>query len=269
MVVLTETSRLLKALGDETRLRLLNLLRQQELSVSELVEVMNVAQSRISAHLALLKEVGLVADTKKGRRSFYRLLGGQPAELGLRVVEGAAGTAEFATDDAGLAALRERRRSDARSYFDRVAATFGEQILPGRTWEGLARGLLRLAPRARYVDLGIGDGLLTLMLAEIAESVTAVDISPEMLEQLQVRAARAGLDNVRSVEGELDSLPLPDDSFDVAVMSQALHHADDPAQALSEAARVLVRGGRAGRTRCSDPRRAPKGRTRLGRRSLR
>jgi ArsR family transcriptional regulator len=244
MMALSTSSRRLRALADETRLRILHLLRQEELSCSDLMEVLNMGQSRVSTHLTLLKEVGLVADRREGRRNLYSLQSGPVAELVERVLGEAGDAPELATDAAGLGALRARRRDEARAYFDRVAASFGEQILPGRTWEGLSRALLRLAPRGRFVDVGVGDGLLTLMLAEIAESVTAVDISREMLRQLAQRAERQGLANLETVEGELEDLPLPDNAFDVAVLSQALHHADDPARALTEACRVLVPGGR-------------------------
>jgi len=244
MMALSTSSRRLRALADETRLRILHLLRQEELSCSDLMEVLNMGQSRVSTHLTLLKEVGLVADRRAGRRNLYSLQAGPATQLVERVLGDAEAAPELATDAAGLGALRARRRDESRAYFDRVAASFGEQILPGRTWEGLARALLRLAPRGRFVDVGVGDGLLTLMLAEIAESITAVDISPEMLRQLAQRAERKGLSNLETVEGELDDLPLPDRSYDVAVLSQALHHADDPARALAEACRVLAPGGR-------------------------
>jgi ArsR family transcriptional regulator len=139
--------------------------------------------------------------------------------------------------------LREARKAQKRAYFDRVAASFGEQLLPGRTWEGLARGLARLCPRGRYADLGIGDGMLTLILAETAEKVTAVDLSPEMLAALRSRAKQQGIANIETVEGDIEDLPLPDASHDVVVMSQALHHVNDPDKALREARRVLVPGG--------------------------
>jgi ArsR family transcriptional regulator len=244
MIGLIGTSRLLKALADETRLRILHLLAHEELSGSDLMEILNLGQSRVSTHLALLKEVGLVVDRKEGRRSLHHIAPGPAAGLWEGVLRENEASAEFAADLAGLEALRQRRREASRSYFDRVAAAFGEQILPGRTWEGLSRALLQLAPRARYADLGIGDGLLTLMLSEVAEKVTAVDISPEMLHQLRVRAQKQGIDNIEAVEGEIEDLPLPDASFDVVVMSQALHHAGQPARALAEAARILVPGGR-------------------------
>ena len=241
---LTKTSRLLKALGDETRLRILNVLRKGELAVGELQEVLNMGQSRISTQLTHMKEVGLVIDRRAGRRSYYSLSPTGPLELLAHVLDSADLVTEFRADDAGYQAVMERRRRESRSYFDRVAAAFGEQVLPGRTWEGLARGLLRLAPRARYVDLGIGDGMLTLMLAEIAESVTAVDLSQEMLTQLDTRARSKGITNIDTVEADIEDLPLDEGGYDVAILSQALHHASDPARALAEARRVLKKGGK-------------------------
>lgn len=244
MIGLVGTSRLLKALADETRLRILHLLGQEELSGTDLMEILNLGQSRVSTHLALLKEVGVVNDRRHGRRTLFSIAPGSASALWSDVLAQNRNSPEFEADLAGLEALRDRRRADARAYFDRVAATFSEQVLPGRTWEGLARSLLQLAPRARYVDLGIGDGLLTLMLSEVAQSVTAVDISDEMLAALRTRAAQKGITNVETVRGDIEDLPLPDKSFDVAVLSQALHHAKSPAKALAEARRVLVPGGR-------------------------
>ncbi len=245
MMELASTSRLLKALADETRLRILNLLTREELTGTDLMEILNMGQSRISTHLTLLKEVGLVTDRRAGRRSFYsRITSGPAAEFAGQVLEENDGSSEFAADRSALEELSNRRKHDSRSYFDRVAATFGEQILPGRTWEGLCRALIQLAPRARYADLGIGDGLLTMMLAEVAESVTAVDISPKMLDLLKQRAKAKGLANIETVEGDIEALPLPEASFDVVVLSQALHHAIAPEQALVEAVRILRPGGR-------------------------
>lgn len=244
MIGLNSTSRLLKALADETRLRILRLLEQEELSGSDLMEILNVGQSRISTHLALLKEVGLVTDRREGRRAMHSIAPGPGSGLLEQVLSSNDSSPEFAADLAGLEVLRENRREKQRSYFDRVAASFGEQLLPGRTWEGLARALLELAPAGRYADLGVGDGLLTLMLAEVADQVTAVDLSPAMLAQLLARAKQRGIENIETVEGEIEDLPLPDASHDVVILSQALHHARDPVRALSEARRVLVPGGR-------------------------
>ncbi len=244
MIGLTSTSRLLKALAEETRLRILHLLAREELSGTDLMEILNVGQSRISTHLALLKEVGLVNDRRVGRRTHHSIAPGPAAGLWEMALAASGTTPEFEADLAGLEALRARRKEATRAYFDRVAATFGEELLPGRTWEGLARALLQLAPRGRYIDLGIGDGLLTLMLAEVAETVTAVDISPEMLSQLERRARERGIENIDWIEAEIEDLPLPDASHECAVLSQALHHAALPERALREAWRVLAPGGR-------------------------
>jgi len=244
MMGLNSTSRLLKALADDTRLRILHLLSEEDLTVTDLMEILNTGQSRVSTHLTLLKEVGLVTDRREGRRALYSVAGGPGAALLGQVMAENRGAAELHADLAGLETLRLARKQKQRAYFDRVAASFGEQLLPGRTWEGLARALLQLAPRGRYADLGVGDGLLTLMLAEVAKVVTAVDISPKMLEQLVARAKKQGISNLETVEADIEDLPLPDASHDVVVMSQALHHAREPVGALSEANRILVPGGR-------------------------
>lgn len=241
---LLNTSRMLKALADENRLRILHLLSHDELSGTDLMEVLNLGQSRVSTHLALLKEVGLVNDRRAGRRTYYRNSTGPGAEFRDSVLGDAENHAEFQQDLAGLAALHARHKQEKRAYFDRVAASFGDELLPGRTWEGLARALALLAPRVRYADLGIGDGLLTLMLSEIAKSVTAVDLSTEMLSALMSRAKNLGIENIEPVEGVIEDLPLEDESHDVVVLSQALHHAQDPSLALREAHRILVPGGR-------------------------
>jgi len=225
-------------------MRILHLLAQEELSGTDLMEILNMGQSRVSTHLALLKEVGLVVDRKAGRRTFFSIAPGPAAGFWEDVQKENALAPEFAADAAGLRALRERLRSERRAYFDRVAASFGDELLPGRTWEGLARAVLQLAPRARYADLGIGDGLLTLMLAEVATEVAAVDLSAEMLSQLETRAKAKGFSNITYVEGDIEDLPLADASYDVVVASQALHHARAPGRCLAEAKRILVRGGR-------------------------
>ncbi|MFT7668440.1 MAG: ubiquinone/menaquinone biosynthesis C-methylase UbiE [Planctomycetota bacterium] len=239
---LPDSTRLLKALGDENRLRILNLLSHEELHGSDLMEILNMGQSRVSTHLNLLKEVELVVDRRAGRRSYYSTKPGAP--LVAEALICCQSTPEFQADVAGLQALKERRKQETRSYFDRVSKGFGEENLPGRTWEGLCRSLIKLLPRGRYADLGIGDGLLTMMLAEIAEEVTAVDLSAGMLAQLKQRAAQKGLTNIVTVEGDIDDLPLSNNSYDYAVLSQALHHSQHPESALHEAVRILKPGGK-------------------------
>lgn len=244
MLALDGTSRLLKILGDATRLRILHLLDEEELSGTDLVEILNMAQSRIATHLSVLRRRQLVTQRRIGRRTLYSLSDGVHTDFLRRVLSEAKNAQEFEVDTRALQALRLRRLQKTRSYFDRVAATFEDQILPGRTWEGLARGLLLLAPRGHYVDLGVGDGLLTLMLAQVADSVTAVDLSSEMLDKLEERAQSEGVDNIDYVRGEIENVPLPDAETDVVVMSQALHHADVPERSLAESFRLLRPGGR-------------------------
>lgn len=244
MLALDGTSKLLKILGDATRLRILHLLDEEELSGTDLVEILNMAQSRIATHLSVLRKRALVTQRRDGRRTLYSLGQGSHADLLRRVLDEAKSAQEFEVDTRALHALRVRRLEKTRSYFDRVAATFAEQILPGRTWEGLARALLMLAPKGRYVDLGVGDGLLTLMLAQVADSVTAVDLSSEMLEKLEERAKAQNVNNIEYLRGEIEKVPLPDAHADVVVMSQALHHADVPDASLRESLRILRPGGR-------------------------
>jgi len=244
MLALDTTSKLLKILADTTRLRILHLLGDEELSGTDLVEILNMAQSRIATHLSVLRRESLVSQRRVGRRALYSLADGVHSEFLGRVLKEARSAAEFEIDTRALDALRLRRIEKTRSYFDRVAATFAEQILPGRTWEGLARALLMLAPRGRYIDLGVGDGLLTLMLTQVADSVTAVDLSAEMLKKLEVRAHAQGVENIDYVIGEIERVPLPDGEADVVVMSQALHHAESPEKSVGEAKRLLRPGGR-------------------------
>ena len=225
-------------------MRILHLLAQEELAASDLMEILNMGQSRVSTHLSLLKEVGLVNDHRSGRRSLYNLHAGPGTILWESIAKENRRTPEFQSDLAGLKILRDRRRDNTKAYFDRVAASFGEADLPGRTWEGLARALMALAPKQRYVDLGVGDGQLTLMLAGAAREVTAVDLSTKMLSGLERRANDSGLTNIKYLEADIEDLPMPEGGQDVAVMSQALHHATAPARALAEAHRVLTRNGR-------------------------
>ena len=128
-MALAATTRLLKALGDETRLRILNLLRQEELSGTDLIEILNVGQSRVSTHLTMLKEVGLVVDRRVGRRSFYKVVDGPERALFQSVMERHREAPEFAADESGLIDLRRKRKEESKSYFDRVAATFGLSLI--------------------------------------------------------------------------------------------------------------------------------------------
>lgn len=228
------------------RLRLLQLVGQAELSVAELTRIVEGRQSTVSQHLALLRDAGLVVDRKDGTRSYYSrsLAPGALANAWSELATVVAASPEAERDAASLRAVLAEREQEARAYFDRIADAIEHEYLPGRTWEGLAKGLVRLLPRARIADLGIGGGELTLLLCDAAEKVIGVDASAAMLAQVRAKAEKAGVANLELRHGEIEALPLADREVGLVVLSQALHHAADPARALREAFRVLAPGGR-------------------------
>lgn len=234
--------KLLGALADPTRLRILAALRENELSVAELQEVLGVGQSRISNHLSLLKSVGLLRDRREGQRAYYRR-----AEMGREIwslAEGAAG--ELGTEARDGEALRRvlgQRQEKSKRYFDAVAGRLGKKYCPGRSWEAVGRLLLTLAPRQVYADLGAGEGLISQLLAARAKKVIAVDHSPRMVEVGRDLAKRSGLKNLEYRLGDMDHPPIRPGSVDVAILSQALHHAVHPPRALEAAWKILRPGG--------------------------
>jgi SAM-dependent methyltransferase len=246
MPTLAHASRAMKALADPTRLRILHLLSQTELTVAELTRILASSQSTVSQHLAQLRDAGLLADRKDGTRSYYsRTDDHGPAAQAYAELEAAIGeSAEAKSDRAALRAALRARQREAQEYFDRIAEAIEHEYLPGRTWEGLAKALLKLIPKARVADLGIGSGELTLLLCGASERVVGVDYSQPMLDRVRAKAERAGVRNLELRLGEIERLPLDDGEVDLVVLSQALHHAEEPARALMEAFRVLAPGGR-------------------------
>ena len=234
--------KLLGALADPTRLRILAALRENELSVAELQEVLGVGQSRISNHLSLLKSVGLLRDRREGQRVYYRR-----AEMGREIwslAEGAAG--ELGTEARDGEALRRvlgQRQEKSKRYFDAVAGRLGKKYCPGRSWEAVGRLLLTLAPRQVYADLGAGEGLISQLLAARAKKVIAVDHSPRMVEVGRDLAKRSGLKNLEYRLGDMENPPIRPGSVDVAILSQALHHAVHPPRVLEAAWKILRPGG--------------------------
>jgi ArsR family transcriptional regulator len=234
--------RLLGALADPTRLRILSALRENELSVAELQEVLGIGQSRISNHLSQLKSVGLLRDRREGQKAYYRR-----AELGREIwslAEGAAG--ELGTQGRDGEALRRvlgQRQEKSKRYFDAVAGRLGKKYCPGRSWEAVGRLLLALAPRQVYADLGAGEGLISQLLAARAKKVIAVDHSPRMVEVGRDLAKRSGLKNLEYRQGDMEQPPIRPGSVDVVILSQALHHAVHPPRALEAAWKILRPGG--------------------------
>ena len=239
--------KILRASADPTRLRILLLLKAEELSVAELQEILTMGQSTISTHLAQLRQAGLVEDRRTGKSSFYRLSAGTSGTGGVLdevLAQATCGTEEAAADQAAMRRVVKKRQDRMRSFFDSVAGRLGRDYVPGKSWKSLAEALLRLMPPLAIADLGAGDGGFALLLAQRAKRVIAVDSSEKMLEVGREQAARAGVENIEFRMGDMEELPIDSSSIDLAFFSQSLHHALHPAHALEEAARILVPGGR-------------------------
>ncbi len=235
----------MRLLADPTRLRIWMALRRGALSVAELQEVLAMGQSRISTQLAQLKRAGLVEDRKDGKHSYYTLREGAAADPLAAVAEQAANELpEVKRDQTATDHVLRKRRDRMRAYFDSLAGRFGRDYVPGRSWKALAETLLKLMPPMVIADLGAGEGTVSQLLAQRAERVIAVDNSEKMVEYGARLAADHGLANLEYRLGEIEAVPLADATVDLAVLSQALHHAVDPARALREAFRILRPAGR-------------------------
>jgi SAM-dependent methyltransferase len=242
-------SALYRLLGDEARLRLLRVLDKDRFNVKELTGILGLAQSGVSRHLGLLKESQLVVEERDGAYSFYRLSPtvreDQTSPLWPLLqaqFDAAASSALLKADDSRLQEVLRLRREN----FEHVGPDTrdGRQLVPGRSWAAWSRALGMLLPPLDVADLGCGEGYLTVETARWARHVTAVDRSTGVLARAKALAARKKLSNITWKKGELESLPMENGSIDVALLSQALHHASDPAGALAEATRVLKPGGR-------------------------
>lgn len=234
--------RSLKVLGDESRLRILRVLTREELSVAELQEIFGMAQSRISMALSQLKQAELVELRKVGQKRLYRFQGDSTVADLIHNVS--AELPDVLADDRGLALVLNKRKDNMRAYFDSLAGRFGRNYVPGRSWKALSETLLKLLPPMRIADIGAGEATLSLLLAQRAQRVYAIDNSPNMIAYAREAATRAGVGNLEFRLGDLEQLPLADGSVDLALFSQSLHHALHPKQAVLEAHRILAPGGR-------------------------
>src|SRR5688572_5237053 len=238
-------SALFRLLGDSTRLRLLRVLAQDRFNVSELTGILGVAQSGVSRHLGLLKDAGLVAEEREAGYAYYRLsdetrTNGQAPLWALLDAQFASGAGDGAVreDEVRLQEVLRHRRENFETHGD------VRQLVPGRSWAAWARALGHLLPPLDVADIGCGDGYLTLEAARWARTVFGIDRSDQVLERARALAARRRVTNVQWKKGDLARLPLRDRSVDVAMLSQALHHAADPEDALAEAVRILRPDGR-------------------------
>ena len=242
----TPTLKSLRALADPTRLRIVALLERDELSVAEFQEITKLAQSRISTHLGLLSETGLLKSRRDGKRTFYRLApqtddaGRSFAQLAIRAAKE---LPEHEGDQLNLKRTLGLRQQQAQVYFNQVAGRFDRSYGPGRSWQAFGHLLLRVLPPLVVADLGSGEGLLSELLARRCKQVIAVDNSEKMVEFGAKKAKKNGLKNLDFRLGDLETPPIDPASVDLVVLSQALHHAADPAKALASAHRILKPGG--------------------------
>ena len=234
-----------KLLSDPTRVRIFLLLERHELTVAELQEILGMGQSRISAHLAQMKGSGILVNRRAGKNVYYGVVRGEGADRIRELVREAAGElAEAGADQAALMLTMKKREDRARTYFDQIAGRFGRTYCPGRSWEAVAHALFRLVPRVVVADLGAGEGMLAQLLAKRAERVIAVDSSENMVAYGADLAKRHGVMNLEYRLGDVGDPPIGDGEVDIAIFSQALHHAASPQTALGHAYRILRPGGR-------------------------
>jgi ubiquinone/menaquinone biosynthesis C-methylase UbiE/DNA-binding transcriptional ArsR family regulator len=234
----------LRLLADPNRLRILLLLAAEELSVAELQEILGLGQSTISTQLSQLKNAGLIEDRRAGKNNLYRLQSVAAASVMAVVREAAAEVPEAVGDRAALALALRKRQDKSRAFFDEMAGRFGREYLPGRSWQGLSEALLKLMPPMVIADLGAGEGTFSLLLAQRAKRVIAVDNSPKMVAFGAELALKQGTKALEYRLGDLEAVPIEDGTVDLAFFSQSLHHALHPGRAIAEAWRILKPGGR-------------------------
>ncbi|HVH77391.1 MAG TPA: metalloregulator ArsR/SmtB family transcription factor [Stellaceae bacterium] len=239
----------LRAVAEETRLRLLVLLAHGELTVSELTQILGQSQPRVSRHLKLLCEAGLIDRFREGSWVFYRASLAPSASALARHLVSRCDEADplIVLDTQRLAAIKRQRAERASAYFrdnaadwDRIRSLYVDE----REVEAALAEMVGAGAPADLIDIGTGTGHMLEVLAPGVERALGIDQSREMLAVARVNLERAGLDNAVVRLGDMYQLPFADASFDAAIIHQVLHYADRPAAAIAEAARVLRPGGR-------------------------
>ena len=239
----------LRAAAEPTRLRLLALCAEGELTVSELTEILGQSQPRVSRHLKLMVEAGLLERIREGTWAFYRLTGGDAGtRLGRRLVDMIPGDdAALALDRERLGAVKQARAGRAQAYFRKNAARWNEIRKLYVAEAEVEKALLEAMPMegvGDFLDIGTGTGRILELFGDKVERGLGIDLSREMLALARANLERAGRRNCRVRHGDMYKLPVPSASFDAVAIHQVLHYADDTAAAIAEAARVLRQGGR-------------------------
>ena len=224
----------------------MNLLQSEELSVAEIQEILGMGQSRISTHLAQLKRAGLVQDRRVGKNNYYSWSPAGPIKepelrslIGLAIAD----LPEATSDQSSLKHVIAKRKNRTREYFNKLAGKFGRSYCPGRSWQALAYFFLSTMPPIDVADLGAGEGTLSQILAKRARKVIAVDLSERMVEVGTQLAREHGFSNLEFRLGDLEEPPIAENSIDLAIFSQALHHANSPQKAMAAAGKILRPGG--------------------------
>src|SRR6185437_10228196 len=239
----------LKAAGEATRLRILALLAEAELTVSDLTEILRQSQPRLSRHLRLLAEAGLVERFREGSWAFFRLgEHGSAADIAHALIARLdPADAVIARDRERLAAVRAARAAAAQAYFRRHAAEWDrirKLHIADAAVEDAIRAALADKPIRSLLDLGTGTGRMLEMFGADIERGLGLDMSLDMLSLARARLDRAGLRHCSVRQGDIYDLALPKDSFDAVIIHQVLHFLEDGARAIKEAARVLRPAGR-------------------------
>jgi len=224
-----------KALGDPTRLRILRLVGEAPLNVSELVSLVGVAQSSVSHHLSKLRGLDLIKEDRQAGYTYYSIAL-PPSDPRWPLIRLTKEAEDPHGDRARLTDLL-RRREDRQALNEKL-------LEPGQSWMLWATALSTLLPPLDVADFGCGTGVLSVELGRWAKRVVAIDRSASSLEQAKARAEKAGLTNLTFLEADLHKLPLPAAKKDLVVISQSLHHVTEPEGVLHEAARLLKPGGR-------------------------
>ena len=235
-----------RALADPTRIRILLLVRRMELAVGELADVLGQSQPRVSRHIRILGQAGLVRRAKEGAWVFVRLGDAAATTPALAALE-AWGDASADVDAARLSAVRAERDAAATAYFAAQADSW-DRLRSLHVAESEVEAAIVAAlgdrPFGCLLDIGTGTGRMIELLGPSARSAVGIDRSPEMLRLARGRIEAAGLPHAEVRRGDMFALPQPDSSADTVVLHQVLHFADAPADAIAEAARVLAPGGR-------------------------
>ena len=239
----------LRAAGEPTRLRILSLLKQGDLAVGELVQILGQSQPRLSHHLKILAGAGLVTRLPEGSWVFYRAASSGPEGELIDAILARTNPAdtEFERDGHQLMAIREARAEAAEAYFDEIAETWDtvrSLHYPEQAIETALLDVIGHGPFRRVIDIGTGTGRMLALFAPLCQKAEGLDLSHQMLTVARDRIAREEIANAQVRQGDACATPFETASADLVILHQVLHFIDAPARVLAEADRVLMPGGK-------------------------